>query len=226
MSWIALGDPVPRSNLQPFDEPVWPNGHRTSFPEALARDYLPFDKVVSHRRTRYQLGAVTLEEIGIFFSLTCRVHHSSVETALGFPLSRRPLPSAGAIHPIHVMVNRFLSSSWERYDPFEHALVEVGSTLSPKGVRSMLDEIVPTAEATVLLLAAEPQRTAAKYFNESSLVWRDAGVLIGGMSLASEALDLSFVPLGITGERWTASLVPNRALAGVGCGLLGARDSN
>ncbi|SEM10533.1 hypothetical protein SAMN05518845_11692 [Variovorax sp. YR750] len=86
-----------------------------------------------------------------------------------------------------------------------------------------MDELIAAPVATLLLLVAEPGKTAAKYFNSESLVWRDAGVLLGYLSLAAEALGLAFVPLGITGDPWAGKLVDESGLAGVGAALVGRR---
>ena len=75
----------------------------------------------------------------------------------------------------------------------------------------------------VIRLIAEPGKTCAKYEHADSLIWRDAGVLIGHMALVAEALDCSFCPLGITGHEWCASLKLEDRLAGVGLAILGSR---
>jgi len=68
---------------------------------------------------------------------------------------------------------------------------------------------------------AEPGKTSAKYSSSSSLVWRDAGVLLGHIGLAAESLGLNYCPLGITGEPWVSQLDSQGKLSGVGLALLG-----
>lgn len=89
-------------------------------------------------------------------------------------------------------------------------------------VRRETDDLVVAPSATLLLLVAEPGKTAAKYLNPDSLVWRDAGVLLGYLSLAAEALGLAFVPLGATGDPWAGTLVDEAGLTDVGAALVGA----
>jgi hypothetical protein len=223
VTWVSLGEPVPHETASPLADLPWPDGETVILGDSPRGPARSFVDVAVARRTRYDFAPLQMDELSEFFALTCRVQQSSPEQGLGFALSRRLLPSAGAIHPIHVVLNRFGSLLWQRYDPYAHALVELPSPHAPDVVRRSLNDLADTDEATVFLFAAEPQRTAAKYANETSLVWRDAGVLLGGMSLAAEALELSFAPLGATGDPWVANLVPGHALAGVGVALLGAR---
>ncbi|WP_169732561.1 hypothetical protein [Derxia gummosa] len=74
----------------------------------------------------------------------------------------------------------------------------------------------------MLALIVEPGKTAAKYVNPESLVWRDAGVVLGYMSIVAEVLGLSFCPLGITAHAELTNLFgPNECLFGAGLALLG-----
>ena len=72
-----------------------------------------------------------------------------------------------------------------------------------------------------MVLVAEPGKTAAKYANSESLVWRDAGVLLGYMSVVAEALGLGFCPLGITGQAYVSALSADARLTGVGLAVVG-----
>jgi hypothetical protein len=77
----------------------------------------------------------------------------------------------------------------------------------------------------MLLFVGEPGKTFSKYNHATSLVWRDAGVLIGHMALVAESLGLNFCPLGITGEPWVSELDKQGKLVGVGVALLGSRPA-
>jgi hypothetical protein len=82
--------------------------------------------------------------------------------------------------------------------------------------------LVELGFGTLVSLVAEPGKTAAKYANHESLVWRDAGVVLGYMSLMAEALKLSFCPLGITGRPYVTDCLPNAStLQAVGLAVLG-----
>lgn len=110
----------------------------------------------------------------------------------------------------------------ERYNPFEHTLIEFESDISPGDVRRNMNAVVPAEVATLLLFAAEPGKTSAKYESANSLVWRDAGVLLGYLSIASESLGLNFAPLGVTGDPFTSELIKQPGLVGVGAAWVGS----
>jgi hypothetical protein len=77
---------------------------------------------------------------------------------------------------------------------------------------------------TVIWLLAQPARTARKYRHPESLIWRDAGILIGTIALVAEALGVACTPLGPTGEPWLSrALGAQGCLAGLGGVLLGRR---
>lgn len=75
-----------------------------------------------------------------------------------------------------------------------------------------------------MLLVAEPGMYAAKYQACESLVWRDAGVLVGYLSLVAEVLGLDFCPLGSTGGSALGYLDQQPQLLGVGVALVGGRN--
>ncbi|WP_177213725.1 nitroreductase family protein [Variovorax sp. YR750] len=228
MTWLDLGNPRPRTEVQHYVPVRWPESGRIPLqPLAL----LPSDDstfewsfmdLATRRRSAREFAPLPLDRLGWLLALTsqqlaCGPQH------LGFPLTLRPSPSAGAIHPVHLVVQSPVLGGWNRYDPAGHELVSVPGGPDVQVVRREMDELIAAPVATLLLLVAEPGKTAAKYFNSESLVWRDAGVLLGYLSLAAEALGLAFVPLGITGDPWAGKLVDESGLAGVGAALVGRR---
>lgn len=221
MTWIDLGNPIPLPEPFKYLPIVWSEGKRISFPERSVNTSKSFSQISLQRRTRYEFGPVDFDVLGSLLTLTCRAH-SMGNDRLGFALSKRPAPSAGAIHPIHVIVHMNCDNAWYRYDPVDHALVEIISLIRPTEVRAHMEQIVSGSEAVMLLFAAEPGRTFAKYADACSLIWRDAGVLLGYFAIASESLNLNFSPLGITGEPWIGELVEKGKLFGVGAAFVGS----
>lgn len=110
------------------------------------------------------------------------------------------------------------------YEPMTHCLLLLDVTR--QSLRRLVDQanqIVPLRRATIIWFVAQPDRTASKYVNGESLVWRDTGVLIGHMALVAEALELNFCPLGVTGEPIISTLLGGGRVAGVGGCLLGTQ---
>lgn len=191
-----------------------------------AQFQLPLDLVtlLGERQTRRDFNTpTTIQQISSLLELICRAHTRTFR--LGYEQQFRPCPSAGAIHPIHLLVQRTTNSDWERYDPIEHALIEIPDTANQaEGARISANSLIPCRNATVIAFVAEPGKTAVKYENPNTLVWRDAGVLLGYLSIIAEALSLNFCPLGLTGHSFTGSLCSEGKLLGVGMALVGGRS--
>jgi len=147
-----------------------------------------------HRRSAREFAPLRQDRLGWLLALA-NLQLARGPQHLGFPLTLRPSSSAGAISscaPDRAEPFTRLDGA----DPASHELVSVPSSLDTQTVRRETDDLVVAPSATLLLLVAEPGKTAAKYLNPDSLVRRDAGVLLGYLSLAAEALGLAFVPLG------------------------------
>lgn len=224
MTWVDLGNPRPRAELERYSPIEWPGQSIEKLPVPLRLPAVGLAEVVCSRRTYREFSELPIDGLAALCWLSLRGYFSE-ESALGFPVSYRVAPSAGAIHPIHVIVGDKKVNSLRRYDPFAHSLIGVDvSDDVQEGLWRDISEVLDPQAATVLLYAAEFGKTAAKYHASSSLIWRDAGVLIGHMALVAEALSLAFCPLGITGDQWCRQLDRKGRLAGVGVALVGARD--
>lgn len=225
-NWADLGNPCPRREPRHYSPLVWPMGQRIPLPVATGITGLskPIADVLLHRRTKREFSPLSAEMLGALTWLTCQTQRTGNED-LGFPLSLRPCPSAGAIHPIHLLVIGPHGDGWFRYDSVSHALNKVKTKVNPRRVLDAMQAVLPAPSATLLILAAEPGKTGAKYEAPASLVWRDAGVLLAYLAVAAEALDLSFCPLGVTGEPWVGQLLNQPGLAGVGAAFVGSPPS-
>jgi hypothetical protein len=221
-SWISFENPAPRQTPQQYDPFEWPTCSIELLAPPPEHDCTNFFELLTARRTTRTLGTISRQDIATLLWHTCR-GQSWGDHSLGFPLSLRPAPSAGAIHPIHVLVSFPEDAAWRRYLPECHAFGEIDiEKMDSTRVREELYGLVPCTEAAIISFVAEPGKTAAKYDNSESLVWRDAGILQGIMSLGAAALNIGFCPIGHTGNPWMAELDEHQRLVGVGLGLLGS----
>ncbi|WP_160319196.1 nitroreductase family protein [Pseudomonas libanensis] len=222
MTWIDLGDPTPRLAPERYEPLEWEIGDVCPLPassEALDR---PFGEVLDARASHREFGVVYDLQLGAFLWHACRTRGSGTSN-LGFDLEHRAAPSAGAIHPIHIVVKRPEDDRWWMYEPRAHQLVELRhSTGKLAGLYELSLRVLGGDEATRILFLAEPGKTLGKYQDGCSLVWRDAGVLLAVMALTATAQGLNFCPLGITGEPWASTLGDQGKLTGVGLALLGS----
>lgn len=137
----------------------------------------------------------------------------------------RPVPSAGALHPIHLL----LSSSpahWERYVARSHAIAGLQvDKRSAESIWAEVRDILDPGEGIALLLLADLGLARAYYDHPDTLLFRDSGCLLGHLGLVAEALGLSFRILGPTGEPWASDLIVGVGglLVGVGLAVVGGR---
>ena len=216
-------DPFPRPVPQTYSPLVWPESTRHQLSPRSTTLPVDLSVLTEQRCTRRDFDrALSDRQLGEFLWLTCR---SRVQwpSDYGFAQERRVCPSAGALHPVHVLVARS-GQTWQRYDPIEHALVEIpGFESNANSVRAAAERLLDINRGVVLGLLCEPGKTDAKYFNSASLVWRDAGVILGYMSFVAEALHLAFCPLGITGNPELTGLGGGGTqLFGAGLAVVGA----
>lgn len=221
MTWIDLQDPLPRERQQPYEPITWPDEEFVKLPVPVSTSGKTFSEVLDQRRTTRKFACVETADLAYFFWNTARIQ-GTLGSALGFVQTFRPVASAGAVHPIHILVKRPASSTWCRYEPSMHAMIALPTfTNSLSDVDEKIGSAVDAANATILLYVAEPGMTAAKYQNEASLIWRDAGALLGHSALVAADMGLSYCPLGLTGNVWAKRLNQQGQLAGVGVALLG-----
>ncbi|HXS45976.1 MAG TPA: hypothetical protein VN756_00765 [Solirubrobacterales bacterium] len=140
----------------------------------------------------------------------------------------RALPSAGACNPIelHVLTTKIpgLDAGWWRFDPLRCELHAFDS-----GAEAF-DAISEDFEArgfdlvggyTAIFTVAEFARTLNRYPAGGSLVWRDAGVALGGLHLC--ASDIGLASCIVAGCGMLGSNIPGAL--DVGALLLGHRPS-
>lgn len=224
MSWTDLGNPSLRKEREQYFPFCWPDGgvEKLSPPETLPSP--AFHQVLSSRRSRREFGKLRTPELSALLWMTCREVKSTDDSESGVQISMRPMPSAGSIHPIHILISR--DNYWLRYVPSHHALNQViSSELQVPDFKNHAETLVSCGDATLLLFLAEPGKVFSKYKSGNSLIWRDAGVMLGYLGLAAEALDLNFCPLGTTGDPWARNLDKENRLVGVGMALVGSRSS-
>lgn len=216
-------DPTPRVQPVRYQPFVWPAAARLQLTPRSQALELDLVELLEQRQTRRDFKqSIENISLGEFLWLACR-NRSSRSSPFGPDQESRVHPSAGAMHPIHVFAAR-ASGLWMRYDPVEHSLIELPKSAdSATACRCAVNHLVETEQGVLLGLVAEPGKTAAKYERHESLVWRDAGVVLGYMSLVAEGLGLAFCPLGITGWPYLTDYIPGAdRLQPVGLAVLGA----
>lgn len=142
MTWIGLGNPTPAPAVLPYRSFDWRNGDRVFLPIENFVLQGSLSDVLNSRRTARTFGPIESKDLSAILWLTCRIQQT-LSLVLGFPLTLRPVPSAGAIHPIHVLILERSVAAWQRYDPLQHSLVTVyGSESFADASRKAASEVL------------------------------------------------------------------------------------
>lgn len=220
--WSMRRSPVPLHSAERYTPVDWPVAHSIALPLQDVT-WPTMSKVLASRRTRRDFAPMPLSLLSTLLWHTMRTQSTSL-SPMNLVIEHRPVPSAGAIHPIHLILELAEGQGWSRYNSQEHSLdVLSGAPALLDSLATHCEKVVARGTGQLALFVAEPGKTNSKYADGESLVWRDAGIVQGVLSLAAEALDLNFCLLGVTGDPWAQSLSEHGKLQGVGVAIVGAR---
>jgi len=223
MSLLSTPDPKPR--LQPFtySPVIWPVSDSVALEPGSAPLVTDLASLWAERRSHLDGADPELGSIGAMLWHVNRTL-ATAPSPYGFPLERRPVPSAGALHPVHILVQLPQTSTWAKYNPQQHCLEVIADSAQVlDGLLEHAQSVSENRVGTYLAFVGEPGRLSAKYENHESLLWRDVGVLQGNICLAAQAHGLSACLLGVTGHAWSSRLAEQGKLVGMGLARLYAR---
>ncbi len=185
---------------------------------------MPFGDVISNRKSVRQFHAVSLAQLSELLWYTAKVKSFHLQEN-GYILTHRGTPSAGARHPIDIIVyqpNLLGSEYFYYYNPFNHSLNPLlGSEKLSAGLVPHIDLIVPLQQGMLIWFVAHQERTSAKYENAASLVWRDSGALINSIQLTCTAMCLNCCPSGSLGEPYISNFFSSPNIVGAGGIIIG-----
>lgn len=176
----------------------------------LEERIMNFSEVLKLRRSSRDFGSISIEILSEILFLSAHVKHG-FSNSFGNSLSYRPSPSAGARHPVEILICSipiFKNERLFRYDPFNHRIQELAldEEICIK-LRLHISESFPQSElATIIWFLAFPDKTSAKYENAESLIWRDIGTLANTIQLCCTFLGLNSCISGTLGYPYFAQL--------------------
>lgn len=215
------GEPRPRAVVGEASTVDWPVLCTLRCAKVTPPQDTPFSSVLERRRSRRRMSRLPLRELSsvLAFALGPRAVLSGDRRGR----SLRPSPSAGALHPVELLLVDGLRVF--RYMPMTHEL-DLLRVSRPEVLRAFSREcgkILPTAHrGTAVVLAGEMQRVATVYEHPESLLWRDAGALLQTLALVVAAYGLAFCPLGILGRSVLEAIGLQEHLIATGVGLIGS----
>ncbi|HRE04642.1 MAG TPA: hypothetical protein PKX00_03470 [Opitutaceae bacterium] len=217
MAIIKLPEPGRIVAAKPRPQEGFPYSAVIPLPKYSRPRLSSIERVFARRRTKRTFRAISRQQLSDLFWLTLHPKRSG-------RLETHPLPSFGGLHVVHVLVIHPASEpkGFCVYDRMAHALGVVAC--NAKVIRMTARKyatVLPMGKGKLLLFAADIRRARSVYRNPESLLWREAGVILGGMALAAEALGLSFCPLGKAGDRELGQLLPESCWVALGAAVVG-----
>ena len=141
----------------------------------------------------------------------------------------RAAPSAGGLHSLGIACLPVDGSPWcGLYVPEAH---ELRSSSSFEGAvsfnRNEIDEILSSKHGITLQFIGDRRRYEACYQHWETLFWRDAGALLGIITMIATALGLEASPVGRNGSDIVAAAgFPSEYLAGGAIHIGSTRTTN
>lgn len=195
--------PVETGRQAPAELP--PEGRKVALGALIQEASRPFAEVLDARRSSRTLGPVCLGALATLLVRGARVR-AWAEGPDGYQITHRPAPSAGARHPFRLLLAAQqvdgLEAGWWWFDPVQCDLTRAEQYLpSPEEAVATVAEVgqLDRAPGAVVFLMAYFERTLSRYPAGGSLVWRDAGVLLGLLHLCATDLTLGSCIIGTCG---------------------------
>jgi SagB-type dehydrogenase family enzyme len=203
-----FNNPEPKKDIENTPQFSYPIYETIRLPTPTIFPSVSFVDVIQNRKSSREFRELSTEQIGNLLWLACKVKDTVIDTT-GYILTRRPSASAGARHPIDVLVSSPMLdvSTMYYYNPFEHSLNKL--SLDKEQINALIahaNEAIQLKDAAIFWFLAHPLRTESKYDNAISLIWRDAGALIHSIQLACTLYGINSCAIGTLGEPYISNM--------------------
>lgn len=219
-----MQNPSPKNVSDSYETYVYP----TIGKEILSKDFplrkAGFLEVLLNRHSTQDLGPISKNEISELLFYSAKVRKIEIDKS-GYFISKRSTPSAGARHPIDLLIsigNVNKKRNLHYYNSIDHSLNLL--EISRHSQDLFFDEVnsnVSLNDACLIWFCIQKCRTGSKYENPESLYWKDTGALLYCIQLVSQFLNLKSCPLGTLAASSFPQLFSNDNLLSGGGILIG-----
>lgn len=167
-----------------------------------AEQQMDFLEVLSKRRSVKKLGTCSMDALSQILYYAVKPYCIGIDD-YGVTVYRSAAPSAGGRHPIDVLVG--IKERDERhlylYQPLGHSLkrLDVTDELQNNFYKDV-EQTLPFGESILLWFSVQYMRTASKYSDYMSLVWRDVGAQLCCLQQAAKYMGQDSCPIGYLAE--------------------------
>lgn len=206
---------------------VYPCLEKKKLPKVVSSERQnDFLDVLKARRSVKLLGGCTLEKLSeiLFYAVKpytiCRDDYDMI-------VYRSASPSAGGRHPIDILIG-FPENGCRQlhlYEPLSHSLVRLNIPIEIQ--RVFFDDInqtLPLGESVLVWFSIQYMRTASKYTDYESLIWRDVGAQLCCLQQIAKYVGLDSCPIGYLAEDTFGRLFNCDSLISGGGMIIGSKE--
>lgn len=226
MSILIDEEPRPRGTPDTtYASLEWPISRSVKCANVSPPSEQPFLTILEARRSHRVMAHAPLGELVNAVAFCTRPRAKMYGEP--FQRSRRPSPSAGALHPVDILLVHD-ATQVSRYVPLSHRLQTLHVS-APEHLEAFGDDcrrMLPDAPGTAIVLVGDISSVEATYDRPESLLWRDGGALMQTLFLVMTAYQLAFCPLGILGTRVVHAIGLSEHATAIGVALAGRHEKH
>lgn len=202
-------------------EPYWYEcGEVIKLPKVnMTEQHMDFLEIFSERRSVKELGACSLDALSKILHYAVKPYCIGIDD-YGVTVYRSAAPSAGGRHPIDILVGIKENSGRNLYlyHSLGHSLKRLAITdESQNAFFKDVEQTLSFGESILLWFSVQYMRTASKYTDYMSLVWRDVGAQLCCLQQAAKYVGLDSCPIGyLAGETFKKMFKSELLLSGGG----------
>jgi len=194
-----MKNPFPKDQLDEFEPFIYLIIRKKLLTKKIPEIKKDFLDVILSRKSSKELSPITDIDLSYLLYYSNKIHEFQQDESK-YWISKRTAPSAGARHPIDLLIspsNSLNNRTLEYYNPIDHSLNLLN--IKEDLLKDFFNEIninVEIKEACIIWFSIQVGKTSSKYYNAESLYWRDAGVLLYCVQIVATYLGLKSCPLG------------------------------
>lgn len=219
-----MKNPSPKLKWTHYNPYVYPTTEKIFLSKDFPSNSIDFLDVFLSRRSSQKCGSISITKLSELLYYSAKTQYVQVDD-YGALISKKAAPSAGARHPVDLLVSPTPISDKRRltyYNPIDHSLSKLA--LEESLVQNFFEEVnqnVPLNNASLIWFSIQPGKTSSKYKNANSLYWRDCGALLYCIQLTCTYLGLNSCPLGTLAANTFENISENVGLVSGGGILVG-----
>lgn len=182
---------------------VYPSLETITLPRVISsKRQNDFLDVLRERRSVKQLGGCAIEKLSEILFHAVKPY-TICKDDYDMTVCRSASPSAGGRHPIDILVG--LPENEGRrlflYEPLSHSLRRLNVLVElQREFFDDIDQTLPLGDSVLVWFSIQYMRTASKYNDYESLVWRDAGAQLCCLQQVAKYVGLDSCPIGYLAE--------------------------